>query len=137
MGTVVVGYVDSPECRAALRTAVAEANLRGAQVVVVHSAKGGSTLDGADSVAIKESLTEARAELRAEGVEFQIRNLIRGSEPADDLVAMVEEYGAELLVIGLRQRSSVGKLILGSNAQRVLMTAQCPVLAVKAGADVD
>lgn len=136
MGSVVVGYVDSPAGRAALRTAVSEAHLRGAHVVVVHSARGGATLDGADAVAIKDSLTQVRTELKAEGVEFQIRNLVRGNDPADDLVEMVEEYGAELLVIGLRQRSSVGKLILGSNAQRVLMTAPCPVLAVKAGADV-
>jgi nucleotide-binding universal stress UspA family protein len=51
---------------------------------------------------------------------------------ADDLIAVAEETSADFIVIGLRRRSPVGKLILGSNAQRILLDAPCPVLAVKA-----
>jgi nucleotide-binding universal stress UspA family protein len=57
---------------------------------------------------------------------------VRGLEPAEDLITVAEETGADFIVIGLRRRSPVGKLILGSNAQRVLLEAPCPVLAVKA-----
>ncbi len=57
---------------------------------------------------------------------------MRGFEPAEDLISLAEANGAELLVIGLRRRSPVGKLILGCNAQRMLLDAPCPVLAVKA-----
>ena len=65
-------------------------------------------------------------------VPYEIRQLVRGFEPAEDLISIAETSQAELIVIGLRRRSPVGKLILGSNAQRILLDAHCPVLAVKA-----
>jgi nucleotide-binding universal stress UspA family protein len=68
------------------------------------------------------------------GLEHDVRQLVRGFEPAEDLIGIAEEVSAELIVIGLRRRSPVGKLILGSNAQRILLEAKCPVLAVKADA---
>lgn len=134
MRTVIVGYVDTPEGRAALHSGMAEAMLRDAQLVVVHSSRGGLAHDGEDAVAVKQALTVVQQELSADHIPFHIRNLVRGYEPAEDLIAMAEEYGSELIVIGLRRRSNVGKLLLGSNAQRVLMMAQCPVLAVKSDA---
>ena len=53
-------------------------------------------------------------------------------DAAEDLLLVSGEVHAELIVIGLRRRTPVGKLILGSNAQRILLDAVCPVLAVKA-----
>jgi nucleotide-binding universal stress UspA family protein len=58
--------------------------------------------------------------------------LIRGLSPADDLTRVVSEEGADMIVIGLRRRSRTGKLLVGSNAQDILLNANCPVLAVKA-----
>jgi len=72
------------------------------------------------------------AQLADSGVEHEVRQLVRGNEPAEDLISVANETDADLIVIGLRRRSPVGKLILGSNAQRILLDAQCPVLAVKA-----
>jgi nucleotide-binding universal stress UspA family protein len=76
-----------------------------------------------------------RAQLDADGIENEVRQLVRGNEPAEDLIAVAEEVGADIIVIGLRRRTPVGKLIMGSNAQRILLEAPCPVLAVKAEED--
>lgn len=77
-------------------------------------------------------LNSVRAQLDEAGVTYEIRQLVRGFDPAEDMIKVAEEVSAELIIIGLRRRSPVGKLILGSNAQRILLDAPCPVLAVKA-----
>ncbi len=133
MGTIVVGYVPKPEGRAALRRAAEEAKLRGMRLVVVNSHRGGREFDDADAIESESQLEEVRSTLREAGVEHEVRQLVRGLDPADDLVNVANEVSADIIVIGLRRRSPVGKLILGSNAQRVLLDAPCPVLAVKAG----
>jgi nucleotide-binding universal stress UspA family protein len=132
MGTIVVGYVPKPEGRAALSRAAEEARLRSSRLVVVNSHRGGREFDRDDAVDTEADLAEVRRELDEAGVEHEIRTLERGMDPADDLVNVAGEVSAEFIVIGLRRRTPVGKLILGSNAQRVLLDAPCPVLAVKA-----
>ena len=133
MATIVVGYVPKPEGQAALRRSAEEARLRDAKLVVVNSHRGGRDFDREDAVEAESQLEHVKDELRAAGVDHEVRQLVRGMDPAEELVNVAAELGAELIVIGLRRRSPVGKLILGSNAQRVLLDAPCPVLAVKAG----
>lgn len=132
MGTIVVGYVPKSEGRAALRRGAEEAQLRGAKLVVVNSHRGGRDFDRDDAVETEAQLQEVRDELDAVGVEHEIRQLVRGMDPAEDLINVASEVGADFIVIGLRRRTPVGKLILGSNAQRILLESPCPVLAVKA-----
>jgi nucleotide-binding universal stress UspA family protein len=133
MGTIVVGYVPKPEGKAALERAAEEAKLRSSRLVVVNSHRGGREFDSDDAIESEAQLEEVRTQMAGHGVEFDIRQLVRGMDPAEDLVNVANEVDADLIVIGLRRRSPVGKLILGSNAQRVLLDAPCPVLAVKAG----
>jgi nucleotide-binding universal stress UspA family protein len=132
MATVVVGYVPKPEGDAALKTAIDEAKLRGATLVVVNSNRGGPGFDKEASDKADSHMSGVRAQLDASGLTYDVRQLVRGFEPSEDLIKVAEDADAELIVIGLRRRTPVGKLILGSNAQRVLLDAHCPVLAVKA-----
>jgi nucleotide-binding universal stress UspA family protein len=133
--TIVVGYVAKPEGRAALRRAAEEARLRGARLVVVNSSRGRGDLDEEDAQRSDAELEDVRRQLAEADVPAEVRQLVRGSDAAEDLIAVAEETAADFIVIGLRRRSPVGKLILGSNAQRILLDAPCPVLAVKAGED--
>jgi Universal stress protein UspA and related nucleotide-binding proteins len=133
--TIVVGYVATKEGRAALTAAAAEARLRNARLVVINSNRGGKDLDAEEATRYEEELAAVKAQLDDAGVEHQVRQLVRGMEPAEDLIAVAEEVDATLIVIGLRRRTPVGKLILGSNAQRILLDAPCPVLAVKAATE--
>lgn len=128
----MVGFVSKPEGRAAVRRGIDEAKLRGSRLVVLNSHRGGREFDAEKAIEVEHGLEEVRAELEASGVEHDIRQLVRGQEVAEDVVAVAEETGADLIVIGLRRRTPVGKLLLGSNAQRILLDAPCAVLAVKA-----
>lgn len=130
--SVVVGYVPTPEGRAALKKASDEAKLRRTTLIVVNSHRGGAEYDSADAIVYQRALDEVRESLEAEGIDHEVRQLIRGQDPSEDLISVAEETNAQIIVIGLRKRTPVGKLILGSNAQRILLESPCPVLAVKA-----
>ncbi|MGI4894939.1 MAG: universal stress protein [Janthinobacterium lividum] len=128
---IVVGYVANPEGRAALRRA-GEAALRLAvPLVVVHSQRPGREVDSEESTQLDALHETLREQLQAAGLSHEVRAVADSEDPADDLIAAAEESGASLIVIGLRRRTSVGKLILGASAQRILLDAPCPVLAVK------
>lgn len=132
MGSIVVGFVAKPEGEAALQRAIEEAQLRNSKLVVVNSARGGAEFDSKAAAAADEAMADVKKRVEGAGVEFELRQLVRGFEPSEDLIGVAESADAELIVIGLRRRTPVGKLILGSNAQRILLDAKCPVLAVKA-----
>jgi nucleotide-binding universal stress UspA family protein len=133
MGAVVVGYVAKPEGEAAVEQGIAEARLRNATLIVVNSHRGGRDFDSEESARADQDMTALEAKLQASGLAYDVRQLVRGFEPAEDLISIAETSEADLIVIGLRRRTPVGKLILGSNAQRILLDAPCPVLAVKVG----
>lgn len=127
--SVVVGYVATPEGAAALEVALTEARRRGVPLVVVLSERGQRF--GSEPTDLEEHVQDVRARLSDSGVPFDVRQTARGRDVADDIIGAAVDQDAELIVIGLRRRSPVGKLILGSNAQRILLDAPCPVLAVK------
>ena len=119
---IVVGYSIAPEGRAALSRAVREARIRQSELVVV-------------AVSPDEGNASLAAELAATGIPHRIQDTDGTLEPAEELINAAESLDADFIVIGLRRRSPVGKRLLGSNAQRVLLDASCAVLAVKADPD--
>jgi nucleotide-binding universal stress UspA family protein len=127
--SVVVGYVATPEGAAALEAAVEEARARDGRLIVILSERGHR--HGSDAGQLEAQADEVGAQLGSSGLQFEVRQTTKGRDVAEDIIGAAVGDTAELIVIGLRRRSPVGKLILGSNAQRILLDAPCPVLAVK------
>ncbi|MFZ5871176.1 MAG: universal stress protein [Actinomycetota bacterium] len=128
--TIVVGYVPKPEGRAALRAALDEADRRGESLYVVNTSRGEAYVD--PSYASTDDIDEVRRVLEESGVEFELEQRVGGRDGADEVLSAARSRAASLIVIGLRRRSPTGKLLFGSDAQQILLRADCPVLAVKA-----
>ena len=128
--TIVVGYVPTPEGEAALTAAEAEARLREQPLHVVNSSRGDSLADS--RFASEQALEGVRARLDEAGVVYEIAQQVRGHDASEEVVEAADRVQASLIVIGMRRRTPTGKLITGSQAQRILLDAPCPVLAVKA-----
>ena len=119
MTTIVVGWTPDEYGEAALARAVEEAKLREGRIVVVNATRGDALVD--ERYADNDQLARLSQELADAGVAVDVRRSM-GADVGD------REY---LVVIGLRRRSPVGKLLMGSVAQRILLGADCAVLAVK------
>lgn len=132
MATIVTGFIDNPEGKRALDLAIEEASRRNARLIVVHSMRGGSKTKDEEYFRYQEALETVEAELNERGVEHEIHEYVRDQTPAEDLIEAVNDFEAELLVIGYRKRTATGKALLGSHAQSVLMGVSIPVLAVMA-----
>lgn len=129
---IVVGFIDNPEGRRALDLAVEEALRRQTRLIVVHSMRGGSKTKGDEYIRYQQALEELENELAEKAVEHEVKEYVRDQSPAEDLIEAVNEFEADLLVIGYKRRSATGKMLLGSHAQDVLMSAPVPVLAIMA-----
>ncbi len=131
--TVVLAYIRTPEGDAALEAAVSEATTRSTGVLVVNVTRPVADVDSPFSA--EQTLDAVAARVREAGLTVEVRQLPPGAEPADGVLEVAAEVRPDLLVIGLRRRSPVGKLLMGSTAQRILLEADCAVLAVKASGD--
>ncbi|NEK85597.1 universal stress protein [Blastococcus saxobsidens] len=129
--TIVVGYVPTAEGEAALTAAIAEARRRAEPLHVLNTSRGDAYVD--NRLLSEELLVALREQLGATGVDYEVEQRVRGHEAAEELVETADRVQASLIVIGIRRRTATGKLLTGSQAQRILLDANCPVLAVKAG----
>lgn len=128
--TILVAYVPRPEGEAALEKGLEIARRRNEHLVVVNASPGGDNEDPA-AVGIEDA-ERVEAILNNTGLNAEFKQLVRGKNAVEEIEALVESLQVSVLVIGLRKRSAVGKLILGSVAQELLQSVPCPVLAVKA-----
>ena len=101
------------------------------RLVVVNTTRGDSLVDERYVQGIGGRRSAGRAR-RPATVTAELRQMSADGDIAETLDDIATEVDASLIVIGLRRRSPVGKLILGSAASRILLTATHPVMTVKA-----
>ena len=126
--TVVVGYIPDQFGEAALAAGIEEAGRRGTDLVVVNATRGDALVDR--RYVGETGLAELQGKLADVGVPSEVRQAM-GADVAREIVRIAAETDADVIVIGLRHRTPVGKLIMGSVAQQVLLEAPCWVIAVK------
>lgn len=143
--SVIVGNAEGPEAAAALARAGEEAGLRGLPLHIFEHilletpvAASEATQQGRFVASTEKGLDQVAERFRASGlqVETHLVSSQQGSSSfTNDVIEIAESVAATLIVIGIRKRSKVGKLVLGSRAQDILLRADCAVLAVKADED--
>ncbi|MGN7781962.1 universal stress protein [Mycolicibacterium sp. 22603] len=125
---IVIGYTADPFGHAALEHGIAEAKLRETSLLVINATSGESYVDSRFAGGAEVRDVEAR--LAESGVEFELRQPV-GVDAVDELLTAMDDPESEILVVGIRHRSPVGKLLLGSVAQKLILECPKPVLAVK------
>jgi nucleotide-binding universal stress UspA family protein len=125
---IVVGYSADAFGSAALEQAIAEARLRQTHLLVINPTTGEAYAD--PKFAQSGQVHDVEQHLSECGVEFELTQPV-GVDIAAELLTAMGRADAELLVIGIRHRSPVGKLLLGSVSQQLLLECPKPVLAVK------
>ena len=75
------------------------------------------------------ALDRAREKVEAEGVKA--RSVFRVGVPYEEITAVAEEEGADLVVMTTHGRKGLSHLLLGSVTEKVIRTAPCPVLVVR------
>ena len=128
--SVVLAYVPTPEGAAALQAALDEARRRDTDVVVVSVPRPAAAHTDAPFTEEQE-LDAVVEQLTSAGVRARLEALPAGTDPAQGIIEVAESTHADVVVLGLRRRTPVGKLLLGSTAQALLLGLECPVLAVK------
>ena len=127
--SILVGYVPSPTGEAAVDAAIKEANWRGVKLRIANSRKTGPLVEG--TVADDADLEAVKSRAEEAGVDVEVFTLAHEDDGVDSLLEAADAWSVDLIVIGMRKRSQVGKFIMGSSAQRILLQADVPVMAVK------
>ena len=143
---ILVPVDGSATARRGLQEAMALADLTGGQLRLLHvvdelSAAMSMSGQGVVSADMFQLLREGGEQVLAEALALaQSRKLAADSvliegftgRLCDHVLAQAQQWGAEIIVLGSHGRRGVGRMVMGSDAEQIIRTAQVPVLVVRA-----
>jgi len=128
---ILVGYDGSKVAEQALSFALKHAKAFNAEVLIITSLEQSPMLKKVDIDKAESRLEKLKKPFTADGISCSALTNVSYQTPGDDLVNFAKKNDIDQIIIGVKNRSKVGKLMLGSNAHLIIMKAPCPVLAVK------
>jgi len=128
---ILVGYDGSNSGKEALDLAKNHAIAFKGEIDVVTSMIKGTERERKDMDQAKRGLEYAEALFKENNVPCKTHLLIRGLSSGEDLVEFSQENNIDEIIVGVKRRSKVGKLLMGSTAQYVILNSSCPVVTVK------
>jgi len=128
---ILVGYDGSNSAKEALKLARQHASAFKASVDVVTSMEQGTEGEQQAIEDAERGLEWAKTMFDEKKIACKTHLLIRGMAPGEDLVEFAKEANVDEIIVGVKRRSKVGKLLMGSTAQFVILQAPCPVVSVK------
>lgn len=128
---IVVGYDGTNSAKEALNLAKVHAKAFNASVDVVTSMQKGTESEREEIEQAERGLEYAKSLFEEDAIACSTHLLIRGLSAGEDLVEYAAENQIDEIIVGVKRRSKVGKLLMGSTAQYVILQAECPVVSVK------
>lgn len=128
---ILVGYDGSNSAKEALSLAKSHAKAFNASVEVVTSMHKGTESEQKEIEQAERGLEYAKSLFEGADIPCNTHLLIRGLSAGEDLVEFANENQIVEIIVGVKRRSKVGKLLMGSTAQYVVLQADCPVVTVK------
>lgn len=129
---ILVAYTSGTKLdKTVLALAKKHAKAFNGKIYIAHSMESLSEKEIDDLDKIKDDLEHLRMSVEKEGIPCETHVLIRGVTPGADLVDYASDEKIDEIIIGLEKKSRVGKLLFGSNAQYIILEAECPVVSLK------
>jgi len=129
---IMVGYDGSIEAKDALKLAQKHAKAFGSKIMVVKSVTRNHPLDHSVIQAAEEGLErEIRNQLNGDKSGYETRLVVSSRSTGENLTWFAEIEKIDEIIVGVRRRSKVSKLLMGSTAQHVILNAPCPVVSIR------
>ena len=127
----LVGYSGSTLDERVLKQAQKHANVFNADIYIVTSLEQSSALEKVEIDKAEGELEYLRTPFNIDAINCETFVSVNYLSPGEDLVQFARDNGIDMMFIGIRKTSKVGKLVFGSTAQYVLLNAPCPVVAIR------